>query len=95
MPQRTCKQCGAEIAWFERTDKKFCDANCRKRWSRRKDKYLREAAKAKDAIMALQLMALKNADLRREIDAELKRLGDYTLTVDESFDNGDGHTFNR
>lgn len=91
MHQRKCKQCGAEIDFWERKDKKFCSDVCRKRWSRRKDKYLREVTKAKDAIMTLQLLGHKWEDLRPEINAQLARLGAYTLTPDENRDNGDSH----
>ena len=68
-----CLQCGQTLK-YRRSDAKFCDANCRKAWSRRKDKITAAAANARGALSDLRQYGRDYADLRPEVAKELRLL---------------------
>lgn len=71
-PPKNCQQCG-ETMRHRRIDAKFCSANCRKRWSRRKESMRLEAAAARSHIREL-LTYLQHEDLRSEVESQLRDL---------------------
>lgn len=83
--ERCCDQCGKEFNRWDRSDKRFCNATCRKRWNRAK----REAEKILSEISFQTnkvYMTLKRKPHSRtpEALAEIKRLRgelDYMLRM--------------
>jgi hypothetical protein len=66
--------CGAKFDWYDRSDKKFCDQNCRKRWSRRKQSIKKEYANVMGALTTLRMIAKEHDDLRPYVMEQLRQL---------------------
>ena len=71
---RKCEMCGKEIEWHRRGDTKFCGQNCRKAYSRRKDKVKHGGDAAMSGLQELRLVIKKYADLRPDVIAQLNYL---------------------
>lgn len=72
---RKCLHCGESIHWQSRSDKKFCDAKCRKAYSRGKKKAERQIDDIQYEVNRLYL-TLKRVEQSRTPEAmqKLKRL---------------------
>lgn len=78
-----CLMCGQPLRG-KRYDARFCGANCRKRWSRRKGAVKEAAAKAMSELQELRYFGKQYADLRPEVIAQLRYLRqevDYILLM--------------
>lgn len=70
----SCQQCGAQFSWYDRSDKKFCDAKCRKQWSRRGDASKRSLKRIMIDLQTVRQSLKKHPDLAERTNDELKRL---------------------
>lgn len=89
MDNRKCKMCGAPIQWWERIDKTFCDANCRKRWSRRKEVIPKERDVVMSSLAALRRCAKDHADLRPDVVEQLHALRAEITDILRQFDRAE------
>lgn len=70
-----CLECGENFS-ARRCDAKFCSANCRKAWSRRKEQIERDASIAYQSIESIRRLQRERPDLGLECYQALKRLKD-------------------
>jgi hypothetical protein len=68
-----CLECGENFS-AKRRDAKFCSANCRKAWSRRKEQIGRDLAIAYQSIESIRRVQRERPDLEDECYAALARL---------------------
>ena len=66
-----CKNCGKQLAKHERPDKECCDDNCRKAYSRRKEKVNKTANEALYRIVNLGRMLAEYPELKEMISQNL------------------------
>ncbi len=69
-----CVNCGKELPFRSRSDRKTCGPNCRKAWSRRGEKIDLLAGEARYAISQLRLMMKEYPDLKSDVQTQLRRL---------------------
>ena len=75
MPKHAnCLYCGKELEFWRRYDTKFCGQNCRKAYSRRRDKITRGRDATMSGLGQLRLVIKKHADLRPEAAEMLRYL---------------------
>jgi len=82
---RFCEECGKEFNRWDRSDKRFCDAKCRKRWNRSKHEAEKVCLDVKYHLNRLYHVLKKKAQSRTpEAINEMKRLRgelDYMLRM--------------
>lgn len=71
-----CLHCGTELDWHRRQDAKFCDANCRKAYSRRGDNAKKASKNIMRDLQTIRLTIKRHPDYRTELNDQLKRLRD-------------------
>lgn len=90
----SCLHCGSKLDWHRRQDAKFCDANCRKAYSRRGDNAKRASKNIMRDLQTIRLTIKRQPDLRTGLNDELKHLRDEINdilrltdreTIEESF----------
>lgn len=86
MNGRKCQMCGAPIDWYERRDKIFCDQNCRKRWSRRKEAITKERDGAMSSLGSLRRIAKEHSDLQPDVIEQLRYLRTEITDILRMFD---------
>lgn len=74
MSGKKCQNCGVDMGWYRRVDKKFCGQNCRKAWSRRAEKVAKERAVIMSSLGQIRAMAKEYPDLRSMMVDDLKYL---------------------
>lgn len=74
MNRACCRECGKELDWRRRSDTRYCDAVCRKRYSRRKSKIKQDANRAMEAIRAMRSVATDDAQLLAVFAKQLARV---------------------
>lgn len=82
---RACEECGKEFNRWDRSDKRFCGAKCRKRWNRAKHEAEKVCLDVNYHLNKLYIVLKKKAHSRTpEAIAEMKRLRgelDYMLRM--------------
>lgn len=74
---KKCLECGKEIPWSDRSDKKYCGQNCRKRASRRAESMTKQAHAA---LRLIQDIAGQTSD-KRYRDHALRLLDELQLFI--------------
>ncbi len=69
-----CVNCGKELPFPSRRDRKTCGPNCRKAWSRRGEKIDQTAAEARYAIGRLRVLMNEYPELCSQVHAHLRQL---------------------
>lgn len=69
-----CKACGERLDFRRRSDAKFCDATCRKRYSRRGDAAQRAYNNILRDCQTIRRTIKQYPDLRADLNQQLKRL---------------------
>lgn len=81
MNSRKCEQCGKEFSRWDRSDKKFCDAACRKAYSRRGHAAKRALDHIMSDLQTIRLTIKKHPDQQKKINEQLKRLRDEITDI--------------
>ena len=71
---RKCDMCGKPLHWRKRSDARFCDASCRKRYSRRGNRANRSLDGMQYGLSPVKQALEKYPDLRPELVKRLHRL---------------------
>lgn len=86
---RVCQMCGDPLDSSKRMDTKFCSANCRKGWQRRRDAITRGDEAIWFGIGKLRGVLKRHRDLRPETVAKLQRARDEISDLLRHYDRGE------